>query len=152
MTFRMMEGMKLLRSWKEIKIWPGKTLRLNAALSAKEEEGYKSFLSQYRNVFAYHMSDLKGILPELGTHRIDLKPDVILVRQKQYRLNNKYSLLVKENLDSLLQVGFIYLVLSFEWVSLIVVVLKKTTGKVRVCQDFRKLNDYHVVVRRVYHF
>ncbi|KAL3680790.1 hypothetical protein R1sor_023746 [Riccia sorocarpa] len=58
------------------------------------------------------MSDLKGILPEIGTHRIDLQPGAVPVRQRQYRLNEKYSLLVKENIDSLLDAGFIYHVLS----------------------------------------
>ncbi|KAL3684965.1 hypothetical protein R1sor_002987 [Riccia sorocarpa] len=60
------------------------------------------------------MSDLKGILPEIGTHRIDLQPGAVPVRQRQYRLNEKYSLLVKENIDSLLDAGFIYPVAGFE--------------------------------------
>ncbi|KAL2624110.1 hypothetical protein R1flu_008355 [Riccia fluitans] len=129
-TFRMTEGMILSGSWKEIEVWSGKTLQLNAALLPEEKEGYKSFLSKYRDMFAYQMNDLKGILPELGTHRIDLRPDAILVCQKQYRLNDKYSLLDKENLDSLLKAGFIYPILSLERVSLIVVVPKKATGKI----------------------
>ncbi|KAL3682837.1 hypothetical protein R1sor_000859 [Riccia sorocarpa] len=58
------------------------------------------------------MSDLKGVLPEIGTYRIDLQPGAVLVRQRQYRLNEKYSLLVKENIDSLLDAGFIYPVSS----------------------------------------
>ena len=68
----------------------------------------------------------------------------VSIRQRQYRLNPRYSLLVKEEIDALLEVGFIYPVHNSEWVSPIVVVPKKAGPdgkvKIRVCQDFRKLN------------
>ena len=52
--------------------------------------------------------------------------------------------MVKEEIDRLLEVGFIYPVNNLEWVSPIVVVPKKvgTDGKIKilVCQDFWKLN------------
>ena len=52
--------------------------------------------------------------------------------------------MVKENIDQLLEAGFIYPVVNSEWVSPIVVVPKKVgvdgKTKIRVCQDFRKLN------------
>ena len=47
--------------------------------------------------------------------------------------------MVKEELDKLLRVGFIYAVPYSEWVSSIVMVPKKN-GKIRICQDYRKLN------------
>jgi hypothetical protein len=55
-------------------------------------------------------------------------------------LNPKYSLLVKEEIEKLLEIGFIYPVPYSEWVSPIVIVPKKN-GKIRICQDFRKLNN-----------
>ena len=55
-------------------------------------------------------------------------------------MNPKYSLMVKEEIDKLLECGFIYPVPHSEWVSPIVVVPKKN-GKLRICQDFRKLNS-----------
>ena len=48
--------------------------------------------------------------------------------------------MVKEEIDKLLECGFIYPVPYSEWVSPIVVVPKKN-GKLRICQDFRKLNS-----------
>ena len=59
-------------------------------------------------------------------------------------LNPKYLLMVKEEIDRLLEAGFIYPVITSEWVSPIVIVPKKigVDGKVKiqVCQDFQKLN------------
>ena len=46
---------------------------------------------------------------------------------------------MKEELDKLLRVGFIYAVPYNEWISLIVMVPKKN-GKIQICQDYRKLN------------
>lgn len=83
---------------------------------------------------------MKGIPARYGEHRIDLMDNAVPVRQRQYRFNPKYSLMVKNEIDKYLSFGIIYPVLSGEWVSPIVIVPKKLTGKIRVCQDFRKLN------------
>ena len=49
--------------------------------------------------------------------------------------------MVKEEIDKLLKSGFIYPVpYSDSWVSPIIVVSKKN-GKLRICQDFWKLNS-----------
>ena len=55
-------------------------------------------------------------------------------------MNLKYSLMVKEEIDILLECRFIYLVPHSEWISSTVVVPKKK-GKLRICQDFCKLNS-----------
>ena len=47
---------------------------------------------------------------------------------------------VKEELQKLLNVGFIYPISDNKWVSPLVVVPKKVTGKWRMCVDFRELN------------
>ncbi|KAL3687533.1 hypothetical protein R1sor_013842 [Riccia sorocarpa] len=91
---------------------------------------------------------MKGIPPTLGEHRIDLNEGATPIRQRQYRINPKYSILVRDEIDKYLKAGIIFPVLSSEWVSPIVIVPKKKTGKIRVCQDFRKLNaatkkDHH---------
>jgi hypothetical protein len=64
---------------------------------------------------------------------------LIPVRQQQYRLNPNYAMKVKEEIDKLLQVGFIKRVKRATWLSSIVVVPKKN-DKLRVCVDYRKLN------------
>lgn len=54
-------------------------------------------------------------------------------------MNPNYAKAVKEELDKLLRVGFIYPVEKVSWLSPIVVVPKKN-GKLRICVDYRKLN------------
>ena len=48
--------------------------------------------------------------------------------------------IVKKELQKLLTTGFIYPISNSKWVSPLVVVLKKVTGKWRICVDFRELN------------
>ena len=91
-------------------------------------------LREFSDVFAWTPSDLKGIPPRLREHHIDLLDGSIPIRQCQYQLNPKYSLMVKEEIDRLLEAGFIYPVYNSEWVSPIVVVPKKVgaDGKVKI--------------------
>ena len=116
------------------------TITVYSGIVGTELENWKSFLLKHKSVFAWTYHDLKGIPSSIGEHHIVLEPNASPVRQRQHRLNPKYSLLVKEEIDKLLKAGFIYPVPYSEWVSPIVMVLKKN-GKVRICQDFRKLNS-----------
>ena len=54
-------------------------------------------------------------------------------------MNPNYAKKVKEEIDSILEVGFIAEVKSSDWLFPIVVVPKKN-GKLRVCVYYRKLN------------
>ena len=58
--------------------------------------------------------------------------------QQRYRMNPNYEAKVKEEIDKLLQVGFIRQVRKATWLSPTVVVPKKN-GKIRVYVDYRKL-------------
>ena len=122
----------------------GKAFYLANPLDNNDRQLYVSLLSEFSDVFAWSPSDPTGISPNLGEYRIDLVEETVLVRQRQYRLNPRYSLMVKEDIDRLLEARFIYPVVNLEWISPIVVVPKKVGAdgklKIRVCQDFRKLN------------
>jgi hypothetical protein len=123
----------------------GKTFYISNDIKGEERAEYARILKDYSDVFAWAPMDLEGIPVELGEHAIDLPEGAVPVQQLQYRLNSRYSLMVKEEIDRLLEAGFIYPVNNSEWVSPIVVVPKKVGAdgkvKIRVCQDFRKLNS-----------
>ena len=151
-TKSMTEKMVTLEEYDELKIPCGKKFNISVTIQGVEKETYIQLLSDYEDVFATSHKDLKGIPIEIAQHRIDLIEGAIPVRQKQYRLNPQFSMLVKKELDKLIEAGFIYPVLSSEWVSPIVVAPKppgpKGEFRIRVCQDYRKLNaatrkDHH---------
>ena len=130
--------------YSKVKTKEGKAFYLANALEDKDRQSYVSLLSDFSDVFAWSPFDLTGISPGLGEHKIDLVEGAVSIRQRQYRLNPRYSLMVKEDIDRLLEAGFIYPVVNSEWISPIVVVPKKVGAdgkvKIRVCQDFKKLN------------
>jgi hypothetical protein len=105
---------------------------------------YCKLFKEYLNVFDWSAKDLMGILPKYGKYCIEFELGARPVNQKEYRLNPKYSLMVKEDIDKLLENGFIYSVNNTEWMSSIVVVPKKKGPDVKVtirfCQDYQNLN------------
>lgn len=84
-------------------------------------------------------SDMRGIYPKNYIHHIYIGHNERLVRQPQWRMNPNLKEIVKEELQKLLNVNFIYLISRSQWVSPLVIVLKKN-GKWRVFIDDRELN------------
>jgi hypothetical protein len=58
------------------------------------------------------------------------------VRKPKRRMNTTLKDIVKEEIQKLLNVGFIYPISDSKWVSPLVVVPKKVTRKWRICVDF----------------
>lgn len=87
---------------------------------------------------------MKGVDPQFYQHRITLKDDAMPIRQQRYKMKPNYDAKVKEEIDKLLKVGFIYLVDKATWLSLIVIVPKKNK-KLWVCVDYRKLNAAMII-------
>ena len=77
--------------------------------------------------------------PDICQHTIPIKLDAKPVRLKPYTHNENFAKKIKAKIDRLLEANFIYEIEHTEWVSPIVVVLKKN-GKLRVCINLKKVN------------
>lgn len=101
-------------------------------IQGQELRNWTEFFRAHKSAFVWTYADLRGIPVEIVEHWIVLEDDARPIHPRQYWLNPKYCLMVKEELDKLLSVGFIYTIPYTEWVSPIVMVSKKN-GKIRIC-------------------
>lgn len=97
------------------------------------------FLRQNQDVFAWTHKDMPGIDPNIACHRLNIDPDFPAYQQRQRRFAPERNKIISEEIDRLLEVGFIRDVWCPSWISNVVVV-KKKNGKWRVCVDFTNLN------------
>jgi hypothetical protein len=82
---------------------------------------------------------LKGIPKEICEPKSELSTDAQPIKQIKYIMNPNYALKVKEDLDKLLDIGFIYPIETTQWLSPLVIVPKKN-GKLQICVDYHNLN------------
>ena len=73
--------------------------------------------------------------------KIELKPRSNLVRHRPCCLNPRVKEKVKKEIDKMLEAGFIFAVEEAEWVSPIVIQIKKGTEDIRVYVDYISLNS-----------
>nr|AAM08814.1 Putative retroelement [Oryza sativa Japonica Group] len=97
-------------------------------------------LKEYVDCFAWKYHEMPGLSRELVEHRLPIKPGFRPYKQPPRHFNPLLYDRVKEEIDRLLKAGFIRPCRYAEWVSSIVSVEKKGSGKIRVCIDFRDLN------------
>ena len=123
---------------KPIEIEQWKILNINSNLSNDQQQKLIQVLRKYKGIFHGYL-DIKGIDPQLCMHHIYTKKDARPIRQSQRRLNPHIKDIVKEELQKLLDVNFIYPIADSKWVSPLVLVPKKN-GKWWICIDYRELN------------
>ena len=77
-------------------LWP---LKITKELATDEHSALVSLLSEYRDVFIWSYSDMKGMDPRYYQHQIHLKQDVRPMQQRRYWMNPNYATKVKEEID-----------------------------------------------------
>ena len=85
-------------------------------------------------------SGLSPMSRDLVEHRLPIKSGFRPHKQPPRHFNSNLYDRIKEEIDRLLKARFIQPRRYAEWISNIVCVEKKNTGKIRVCIDFRDLN------------
>ena len=118
---------------------PDKIVYVGAQLDIDQVEKLRRLLMKYRDVLAWNYTDLKGIPPHITQHTIPLIEGARPKACRPYPMNPKYAEKVKEELNKLLEAGFIYEIEHSEWVSPIAIDPKKTR-KIQICVNFKNLN------------
>ncbi|XP_059627371.1 uncharacterized protein LOC132270190 [Cornus florida] len=120
-----------------------RTTRVGIRLAEEEKRELIDFLSQNADVFAWSHSDMPGISPSSSCHSLNVNSNAKPVRQRQRQRQRRFApernWIIAEEVDRLLDAGFIREVYYPDWLSNVVVVRKKN-GKWRICIDFTNLN------------
>jgi hypothetical protein len=82
-------------------------------------------LQKYSKAFAWEYNDMKSIHLDTFNHHIYIKENVKSVQKLQKRINSILKNIVKEELQKIVDVEFIFPLSYNEWVSPLVIVPKK---------------------------
>lgn len=113
---------------------------VSALLTREEEEAYVHLLLEYKDVFAWSYKEMPGLDPKIDVHHLAVKHGARPVKQAQRRFRPKLVPRIEVEVNKLIEVGFIREVKYPTWIFSIIPV-KKKNGQIRVCIDFRDLNN-----------
>ncbi|GJW78022.1 reverse transcriptase domain-containing protein [Tanacetum coccineum] len=94
-------------------------------LKDEEKAALIKVLKSHKRAIAWKLSDIKGVDPELCTHKILMEEDYEPTVQSQRRVNPKIHDVIKKEVEKLLDTGLIYPISDSPWVSPIRCVPKK---------------------------
>uniref|UniRef100_A0A2N9IAH4 Uncharacterized protein n=1 Tax=Fagus sylvatica TaxID=28930 RepID=A0A2N9IAH4_FAGSY len=116
-----------------------RTTKIGANLPLKMKESLGQFLKDNKDVFAWSHEDMPGINPAIISHKLNVDPSLRLVKQKRRVFAPERNIAIMEEVDKLLAANFIREVFYPDWLANVVMV-KKSTGKWRMCVDLTDLN------------
>ncbi|RDX78501.1 hypothetical protein CR513_41219, partial [Mucuna pruriens] len=118
-------------------------------LLQEQEEKLLNILRKHKKAIGWMLSNHPEINLSIYMHKILLEEEARLIRQQQRQLNPTILDVVKKEVTKLLVVEIIYPISDNQWVSLVqvvpkksgMIVLKNWHEELRVCIDYRKLNQ-----------
>jgi len=113
---------------------------ISVSLPEQEFKKYGQLLKENKDVFAWTYEEMPGLEPSVAMHLLNISKEKKPVKQAQRRFHPNLIPLIEEEVSKLIKVGFIREVKYPKWISNIVPI-KKKNGQVRVCIDFRDLNE-----------
>ncbi|XP_072076822.1 uncharacterized protein [Arachis hypogaea] len=109
------------------------------ALEGADRAKLIHILSQNADLFAWTPDDMPGINPEVICHKLAIDKTIRPVAQKKRNLGEEKKQAALEETQKLLNAGFIREIRFTTWLSNVVMV-RKNSGKWRMCIDFTNLN------------
>ena len=118
---------------------PEKFFQIGSQLPHQEREELIEFLKRNIDVFAWNAYEALGVDPEFICHHLKVNPLITPRKRPPQHPSKEHVEAVQEEVTRLKQAGAIKEVFYPEWLANTVVV-KKKSGKWRVCVDFTDLN------------
>ncbi|KAL0421191.1 UNVERIFIED_CONTAM: putative protein K02A2.6 [Sesamum latifolium] len=115
-------------------------LLVTASLTKKRRRLILCYSMNFKDVFAWSYKEMPGLDPKVAVHHLSVRKGARPVKQGQRRFRPELIPLIETEVNKLIEVGFIREVKYPMWISSIVPVRKKN-GQIRVCVDFRDLNN-----------
>ncbi|XP_073033744.1 uncharacterized protein [Primulina eburnea] len=122
-----------------VEIEPGKNVRVARDICAATRVNLLQCLKTNVDVFAWSQQELSGISPRMAEHKLNILPGSRPVKKKKRHFGPKKDKVIEKQVEELLKAGHIREVNFPSWLSNVVLV-PKSTGKWRMCVDFRDLN------------
>jgi ribonuclease HI len=116
-----------------------KFVKLSTSLTKEQRIEYTELLREFVDVFAWTYKDLKTYDTSVIEHKIPLKEEAKPFRQKLRQINPMLLPVMEKEVKKLLDARIIVPLRYSEWVANLVPVRKKS-GEIRLCVDFRNLN------------
>ncbi|XP_057734356.1 uncharacterized protein LOC130949728 [Arachis stenosperma] len=116
-----------------------KITNIGATLKRDLKEPLIQFLMDNADLFAWNAADMPDIDPKLMCYKLAVYPGSRPVQQKRRKLGPERTQAVEEQVQALLEAGFIREVKYPLWLPDVVFV-KKSNGKWRMCTNYTDLN------------
>lgn len=116
-----------------------KNIYIGVSYSPSWVKIYRVVSHEFHDVFVQNYEEILGIDQNIVVHDIKTYPNAKPVQQCLHPVYPKKVFEIKAKVEKLLWVGFIYPIPLTDWVSNIVLVMKKY-GTIQVCVDYQDLN------------
>ncbi|KAL4020707.1 hypothetical protein IC575_019488 [Cucumis melo] len=116
-----------------------KEVKIGTSLTSESRKKLINLLREYSYIFAWSYQDLPRLSTDIVVHRVPLKSECNLVRQKLRKMKPDVLIKIKEEVQKQIEAGFLTVSKYPKWVANIVLVPKKDE-KGRMCVDYRDLN------------
>jgi ribonuclease HI len=115
-------------------------VKIGKGTTEKERKEILELIREFRDTFAWNYDDLKAYRGDVIQHAIPLVEGAKPFRQKLRHINPKLASQIQKELQKMVDAGIIAPIRYSSWMSNLVVVRKKN-GDIRLCVDFRNLNQ-----------
>ncbi|RVW58039.1 hypothetical protein CK203_106958 [Vitis vinifera] len=95
---------------------------VSSLMTQEETQGMQNILRQNHDIFAWAHSDMKGIHPSIASHKLNVFSTARPVRQRIRRFHPERQRVIQNEIDKLLEAGFIREVSYPDWLENIVVI------------------------------